>query len=305
VTVNIAAVTASGDLTIGDVDMGLITTAATPLTGGVGTFVVNADVVTGDVSVGTVSFNGTTAATLSVDLEVTGANSVDLGGIDVKGSGVFGADYNLIVNAGAADVMVGTIKMEDSGANNLTTVLGGITTTGTISLGTVDYSNHTGGAAIDVSPYAGNIHVIGSAGADTITSNVESDTLTGGNGTDAFVITDQAQTVTDLTGFHSAEIVTITDFKAGPTFAETISVDAEHTTVAYYSEKTAASADAAFTLALATMSDPTQQSDVVAVQVGGDVYVFIDQDGGNDVDTIVKLSGVSNAALNFADFIVS
>lgn len=306
VSINVAAATASGDITVGNIDMALSLTTSSTLTGGAGHVVLNGDAYTGDVSIGTVSFDGTTAATLSVDLEVTGAGSVALGGIDVKGTGSFaGGDYVLTVNAGAADVMVDTIKMEDAGANNLTSVLAGITTTGTISLGTVDYSNHTGGAAIDVSTYGGDIHVIGSAGADTITSNVQSDTLTGGAGTDAFVITNQNQDLTDLTGFHAADVVTITDFKAGPTFAETIAVDAGNTTVAFYSEKTASSADAAFTLALATMTDPTQQSDVVAVQVGGDVYVFIDQDNGNDVDTIVKLSGVSNSALNFADFIVS
>jgi hypothetical protein len=307
VTINIAAGTASGDVTVGDVDLALALTGTSAATAGHAEFNLNADAVTGDVSVGMVSFNGTAAVTLSADLEVTGAASVHLGGIAVDGTGSFNAgDYVLTVNAGGADVTVDTIKVSGAGSSDLTSILGGVATTGTLTLGTVDYSGYTGGAAaIDVSAYNGDIHVIGSAAGDTITSNIQSDTLTGGNGTDSFVITTQGQNLTTLTAFHTADVVTITDFKAGPTFAETIAVDAEHTTVAFYSEKSAASADAAFTLALATMTDPTQQSDIVAVQVGADTYVFVDQDGGNNVDTIIKLTGVSTSALNFADFVVS
>ncbi|HUR89859.1 MAG TPA: Calx-beta domain-containing protein [Ramlibacter sp.] len=308
VSLNFGAATASGDLTIGNIDMAFTASSSSTGTGAFGHVAVNFDALTGDVSVGMVSFDATTAATLSVDLEVTGAASVHLGGISVDNSGSFnGGDYVLVVNAGGADVTIDTIKVSGAGSSDLTAIMAGVATTGTITLGTVDYSGYTaGGAVIDVSAKNGDIHVIGSAGGDTITSNAQSDTLTGGNGTDTFTITDQAQDLATLTTFHTADIVTITDFKAGPTFAETITVDAEHTDVAHYAEKSAATADAAFTLALATMSDPTQQSDVVAVQVGGDVYVFIDQDGDNtNVDTIVKLTGVNTSALNFADFVVN
>ncbi|HEY8049836.1 MAG TPA: hypothetical protein VIE63_11730, partial [Ramlibacter sp.] len=211
-----------------------------------------------------------------------------------------------VLHAHGANVTIDTVKIEGSTVgNSLATVLGGVTHTGTLKLGTVDYSNASGaGTAINVSAYGGNIHVIGSAGNDTITSNTGSDTLTGGNGTDQFVITTQSQNMTTLTQFHAAKVETITDFKAGPSSAETIQVDAQHTTVTYYAEKTAASADAAFTTALATMSDPTLQSDVVAVQVAGDTYVFVDTAGANHVDQVIHLVGVSLSDLNFADFVV-
>src|SRR5207248_354024 len=49
------------------------------------------------VTVGTISFDGTTAATLAVTLGFDAAN-VSVGGITVEGTGAFGADYLLTVN---------------------------------------------------------------------------------------------------------------------------------------------------------------------------------------------------------------
>jgi hypothetical protein len=38
------------------------------------------------------------------------------------------------------------------------------------------------------------------------------------------------------------------------------------------------------------------------VQVGSDVFVFVDMNDGDKVDLAIKLTGVSTAQLNFADF---
>jgi fibronectin-binding autotransporter adhesin len=308
-TVTADAATASGNVTLGNITMGVsqtnTTTAAAAVTGGFAEFQLNFNVasLTGDLSVGTITFNGLVGNVLDVELTTGIGGDVHIAGIDVKGTGTFtGGDY--VLNVGGADVTIDTVKVEGAAAsNNLANILAGVTQTGNLTLHTVDYSNFTGGAAvIDVSAYSGDIAVIGSAAGDTITTNLGSDTLTGGAGTDAFVIAAQSQNLTTLTLFHAGETTTITDFKAGPTFGETIATNANQFDVAHYAEKSAASADAAFTLALSTMSDPTQQSDIVAVQVGADTYVFVDTDGGNNVDEVIKLTGVNTNALNFADF---
>jgi len=50
------------------------------------------------------------------------------------------------------------------------------------------------------------------------------------------------------------------------------------------------------------MSDAIDPSQLVAVQVGDDVWIAIDEDGDEDIDTIIKLVGVSLDDFNFVDF---
>jgi hypothetical protein len=132
--------------------------------------------------------------------------------------------------------------------------------------------------------------------------------ITGGAGTDTFDFTNASNLNTASATVAAAGMYTITDFKAGPLFAETIGVDAAHSgagAVTYYAEKSATTFANAVTTAIATMTDPTTHSDIVAVQVGSDTYVFVDQDGGGNIDAVIKLVGVGTNVLNFADFVVS
>jgi hypothetical protein len=178
---------------------------------------------------------------------------------------------------------------------------------GDIELGTVDYSGYvlTGSQTdtqyIDVSSYAGNITIIGSGRDDVITSNGNATTYTGGAGDDTFNIDDlnlglTADYTADEVAYH-----TVTDFAAGPDNGDVLgigfSLDAND-----YAEETASSFDQFIAVALEAMSDPDENAQVVSVQVGDDVWVAIDDDDDDEIDTIIKLVGVDLDDLNVPDF---
>jgi len=303
VMLNFTAGSFTGDAAVGDISM-----AADSSGYALFSLNFNSDAFSGDLSVGNVSFNGTTSATLAVNINAD-SGDVTIGGLTIEGSGVFGADY--LFNVTGDDIHIGTVAFDVSaatGAYNLTSALAGVVAGGTLTLGTVDYSGWVAttttqiGETIDVSGFLGDITIIGTGRGDTITDNAESNVITGGAGTDVFVFGMMNQNIISTTLVSAMVIDTITDFKAGPLFAEKITLDSNLTAVGNYAEKTATSFANFITVALATLGDPDVETDVVAVQVGADVYIAVDQDGGDNIDHIVKLTGVSTATLNFADF---
>ena len=59
-----------------------------------------------------------------------------------------------------------------------------------VSLGGVDYSGYGAAATLDVSGYAGNTTIVGSAFGDLITDNAGANAITGGAGADTFTFLD-------------------------------------------------------------------------------------------------------------------
>ena len=339
---NTASVTAHVSATagnVGSVNVGNVSVAGTSHV----SFDVNANALTGNVTVGDVDVNGgvfalhftgaqpTTATVVSmgtVTFNAPGAVTVDAGTANVSmagitlvstaGSttGILGADDVLNLGATVGTLTVGTIKLEGTNAHNWnefgTVVLPALTAiagAGAVKVGTVDLSgfsaSDSSAVLIDVSGLANAVVVKGSVGNDIITANAKGDTLWGDAGTDKFITQTQNQNITTTAAAATAKITTIMDFKAGPAFNEQVQVDAfTANTVGKYSEKTAADFNTAVTTALTQMNDPVLHSEVVAVQVGADTYLFVDQDGGHNIDEIVKLVGVTIGSLNYNDLIV-
>jgi hypothetical protein len=237
---------------------------------------------------------------------------------------VFGSDYNLTITADT--VMIDTVNVSASGTAaqyNLTGILGGVSAN-TISIDTVTYANFvlTGTSAdltgvldgvamtIDVSTF--NVaNVIGSAYNDMIIMSPIPGMATGGDGdADQFDFSNNVQLdATTTTSVTVAMAYAIADFGAGNTFGEKIFTGSDTFDIAHYAEKTQNADHTAVTTfeqaaqaALDAMSDPTLQADIVSVKLGGDVYVFVDQDGNDDIDLIIQLVGVDINKLNFADF---
>jgi serralysin len=115
------------------------------------------------------------------------------------------------------------------------------------------------------------------------------DVLTGGPGADVFVI---GGPVHDPGGLDQ-----ITDFTHGQDLIRFH--DAPAVTAANFATGTAVDFNAALAAANADMASG---ADVVAVQVGTNVLVFADEDGGHHVDHGVLLVGKTLADVGVSDF---
>lgn len=279
VTVDVDASGALGSLNLGDIDVSITEFAS-------------------------VDLNIMTTAALGTDADIT----IDTFALHATG-GAFQFDVGFATYTGDVTLnnVVVDVSATTSGLYDLTGLLAGVLTSGDVTLGTVDYSDYAltadstatvDGATIDVSGYMGDIVVIGSAGDDTITDNDESNTLTGGDGADTFSFVAMNANGSGLT-LAGADV--ITDFEQGVDIIELdVSNTASFSADTYY-EGTAASFAAFLTLAETQLtSDP--EDNLVAVQVGSDVYVAVDMDNGDEIDTVIVLTGVSTADLNFADY---
>jgi len=289
-----------GNVTIGDVSL----VNASSAYAGAYFYLTNA---TSDVSVnvGTVSFSGTDSGTAEFVL-YAGSADVVIDGITII-AGDDGADvgngYALTVTGDAImiDNITVNVSATGTGQYDLTNILSNVNAAGTLTLGTVDFSgyeltgNTSTGESIDVSGYVGEITIIGTSRADTIEGNDESNTLTGGSGTDVFVFQAMNQNLTATT--DDMVMDSIVDFVAGDSSSEKIDLSALG--VSRYAESSASDAAEAFDTALAKFA---LGYDVAAIQIGSDTYVMVDEDGGGAVDSIIKLVGVTTATLNLADF---
>lgn len=315
-----------GDITLGDISMvasGDYTTSQTAdsVEDGSAKFTVdwNVSSFTGDVSVGTVSFHGGEAFSdagniLSVDLGTIGAD-VTLAGITIEGDGsaVMGTNYVFnLATSNSGDITINDIKVDISatatGLYNLSDILTSVSAAGDVYLGTVDYGDYiltddtvTAGVSIDVSGYLGTITVIGTERDDTITLNDEGNTVTGGAGDDTIDFATHDQDISSISGATDAVIDYVNDFEAGTSGGDILEIDANTAGSGAYTEKTATGYSNFISVALSAMTTNTGV-DVVAVKVGSDTWVAVDEDGGNNIDSIIKLVGVSTASLNVADF---
>lgn len=310
-TVEVVANTGDiGSVTVGDITL----TAAGTSTVSV-TIEANGSGELGALNIGNVDLSASVSSSVAVNILT---NSVTVLGTDaditidsftLQGSGAY--QFNVGYAAYAGDITLNNVVVDvsatTSGMYDLTGLLAGVLTTGDVTLGTVDYSHYAvttdtvpavDGAVIDVSGFAGDIVVIGSDGDDTITDNTETNTLTGNDGADTFSFVTMNANGTGLT---LAKADVITDFEHGVDVIELdVSNAASFSADAYY-EGSAASFSAFLTLATTQMTS-SPEDNLVAVQVGNDVYVAVDMDNGDSVDTVIVLTGVSTSSLNFADF---
>ncbi len=268
----------------------------------------------GSISIGVIDMSSTVDSTINVDVSGDGGTdaSIYIAGVVLRGEELEGGEFDFDITGNSGDVTIDAITVALSattdGEFDLDDVLTGVTSTGTITLGTIDYSDYAlsasstssaDGAVIDVSSYSGDIVVIGSEGDDTITDNTGINTFTGNGGDDLFyfAITDDANGV----GVTAANADVITDFETG---SDTIELDVTTTTdfaVTEYHEGTYSSF-ALFLAGAATQMGSAIEDNLVVGQVGSDVYVAIDMNDGDSVDSVIKLSGTTLSDINYADF---
>jgi hypothetical protein len=289
-TVSLSNVDIVGDVTIGDVSLVNASSADAEVY-----FYLTQATSDVTVNVGTVSFDGTVNGSANFGL-YAGSADVVIDGITII-AGDDGADvgngYALTVTGDAImiDNITVNVSATGTGQYDLTNILSNVTAAGTLTLGTVDFSGYelTGNTS------TGEITIIGTSRADTIEGNDESNTLTGGSGTDVFVFQAMDQNLTATT--DDMVMDSIVDFVAGDSSSEKIDLSALG--LSGYAEGSASDAAEAFDTALAKFA---LGYDVAAIQIGSDTYVMVDEDGGGAVDSIIKLVGVTTATLNLADF---
>ncbi len=137
---------------------------------------------------------------------------------------------------------------------------------------------------------AGNDSITGGTGADTITGGAGADTVAGDAGADVFVFG-----AGDTS--NSAPIDRITDFT---TADDSINFGVAGTTT-NYAEISVGSYSQALSDASALIQSGSR--DIVAVEVGSDVYVFGDIGGANAVGVVIHLTGITLAGIDQTDFV--
>lgn len=330
-----------GSLTIGDVTIAVDTSASATVSATVTFDVsVSASRDAGAISIGNIDLSVTadTLVKISVDSTASTDASIHIAGFALHGTGLDGTEYQLNLGHASNTAATPTVPAYDGNIKidslvvdvsataaakfDLSDVLSNLTidtsvgATATITLGSIDYSGYTVddtvvpypvGAVIDVSTYKGNITVIGSALDDTITDNTGVNVFTGGAGNDTFsFLTMNANNI----GLTTAKADVITDFQHG---VDTIDLQiplskSDTFDAGTYFEGTYASFAAFITGAKAQMTNGATEDNIVAGQVGSDVYIAVDMDDGDKIDTVIKLTGVSlNGAhgIDFADFFIT
>ena len=261
----------------------------------------------GEINVGDIDVDVSADATVSIDIDSFGGTNdadVNIGNLDIAGAGVFtlaiGQDVATASLDYTGDVTIGDITVSTGGSNDLgiggaTDILAGVVTVGgMVTLGDIDYSAYGASASIDVSGYDGVGSIVGSAFADMITDNDGTNSLTGGAGADVFSFVGTNANTTEATADE------VTDFVSG---LDTIQIDTAagvFTADTYFEGTYASFAD--FMAGAATQMTSAPEDNLVAGQVGNDVFLAIDLDDGDAVDTVIKLTGVDIGDLNFADY---
>lgn len=302
-----------GSVTIGDITL---TNTAINAYQSVEVSVTAANGDTGALNIGNVALNAFAGAWVSLDVFVSGITGVGdgdvtVGGLAITGEAVVkGTDWDIFIGDSttySGDISIGAVTVGVTEAvaattYDLTDVLFDVTTTGSITLGSVDYSAFTAAAGtaleIDLSGYLGDTTVIGSELDDHITDNDGVNTFTGGAGADDFEFLQQDA---NNVGLSAAGADVITDFDSGVdviTFNNTVAI-----TVGEYFEGTF-STFALFVAGAKTQMTSSPEDDLIAGQVGSDVYIAIDNDDGDKIDHIIVLKDATLADINFADFAV-
>lgn len=291
-----------GNITVGDVDMTVNGDSAW------GWFSVTASSAAsgGDITVGDLTLSVGTLAKKTADLNVYIDNDfgdVVVGDINLTGTSVravgdvtmdYDANVTLISSAVGGSISIGTISVSggDGVADNFQ-ALGFLVATpgagGAVSLGGVDYSGYGVAATLDVSGFAGNTSIVGSAFGDTITDNKGVNAITGGAGADTFTFLD-----TNV-GKTLGAMDSLKDFNdaAGDKIDLTVAVN-----VGNYGESTYA--DFAAFAAGAAAADKA----VWVGLVGSTGYAAVDYDTNGTVDYMIELVGLTSTGnIDVASFI--
>lgn len=199
-----------------------------------------------------------------------------------------GSDY-LQGNAGNDTLDGGDGSDRVNGGGNDDSIFGSVgndTVNGNLGNDTID-----GGADNDsLRGGQGNDSIAGSSGNDVISGDLGTDTLSGGSGVDLFQFTGAGST--------SAAPDRITDFTDGQ---DRISIGLVPATVLTGGAQVSLSAASTFAQQLFNGNAGT--SEVAAIAVGSDTYVFYSSNGGSTVDSAIQLVGVSPSIVTTSDFI--
>lgn len=146
--------------------------------------------------------------------------------------------------------------------------------------------------------------LVGGAGADTITGGTGFDALTGGAGVDRFVFAVGDAGIANVTASSGSGITeTINDFAAGSDKIDLPGAANPGDVLYQATGVTFTAVQAAYTYAQQLMDATADTTDVAAIQVGADTYLFANAAGtGAAIDTVIKLTGVTASTVSETDF---
>ena len=208
---------------------------------------------------------------------------------------LFGEDGNDRINGGNNDDNI-------SGGNGNDTVNGNLGAD-TIDGGAGNDSLRGGQGNDVITGGTGNDIILGDVGNDVLTGGVGYDILTGGAGADTFVF-GAADSTFVTTGTLAFFADTITDFTDGtdhinlPAGVGATAADVLHAQTGIVLTSVAA----ALTYAQQLLDAHAGTTDVAALNVGSDAYLFYaSSTTGATIDSLIKLSGVDAANITVAD----
>lgn len=204
-------------------------------------------------------------------------------------------DFNVVLEAVNDDaITVGDITVVGGDVNDTGTALdnlGNLTgwifadTTGTITVGDIDYSGYGADATIDVAGITGAANITAASGDTSITVNKTQNIVTLGDGDDTV-----AYEATETSGTELAELDQIINFDSGNDQIDLSSFGLSGVDVG------GTVADYATFLTTAQNAMDTQNNDVFAMTVGSNVYVAINTDpadASQGIDFVIELSGIT------------
>jgi len=200
-----------------------------------------------------------------------------------------GADY-LQGNAGNDSLDGGAGSDRIQGGRDNDSIRGG---TGNDSInGNLGNDTIDGGAENDsLRGGQGNDSILGGDGNDHIQGDLGADSLSGGAGTDIFIFGGGSAV------FAGSTADVVTDFQDG---VDVLSIGYAPAAVLTGS---AASFSAAATSAQQLFDGHAGTSEVAAIKVGSDTYIFYSSNNGATADSAAQLTGIDNSAIAAADFV--
>ncbi|WP_274628144.1 beta strand repeat-containing protein [Arvimicrobium flavum] len=248
-------------------------------------------------NVGTIEFTNDQAATQTAVLELDNATVDRLVNSTQEASATTGVE-TLNVSAHDNPLVAGADTVLNLDASQITNAYLSLNVTGGGSADTI-----TGGAGADtIDGGEGNDSINAGGGNDVVIGGAGADTITLGAGDDVVIINEDdtdaqaalaASTIDTITDFNDFGVDTL-DFTGGPTAGPAGSVAnyAEGVGAADYAAAYA-NASAAFNATVLYFAE----------QVGADVYVFFDQNGGGLADEVVRLANTSLAQIDFTSIV--
>lgn len=263
--------------------------------------------------------NDTIFGGLGVDTIDGGAGDDIINGGDGNDANLIGGDGNDTINGdGGNDTLFGNV-----GDDVLNGGLGDDTLNGNSGNDTLNGGDGTdallGGAGNDIlngdagndvlGGEAGNDTLNGGAGNDTLNGGVGADTFTGGAGADVFTIGDGDNNGVFAGLFTSLNADVITDFATGVDQLQLGLVGDATAGTGNYVESAVAVANGqaaldAANIALAALAVTSAAAELYAFEFDAtNGYLFEDTNGDGDVDQVIILTGITDAAIAAVDII--